>query len=392
MVHKRLNHAASLNGEALSAPVPAARRRAFVHRLLRWGHVHGRRDFPWQQRRTPYRVWVSEVMLQQTRAVVVVPYFQRFMRRFPGVIALARASEDEVLRLWTGLGYYGRARNLHRSARLLRERHGGRFPRRLEELLRLPGIGRSTAGAVLGLAYNLPATILDGNVRRVLCRYFLLRAPPGAALERRLWELAEALVPERDVVLYTQTLMDLGATVCTPTSPDCARCPLKELCLARRRGCQRELPLPRPRHAPPTRRTIFLVLRDQDGRLLLERCPPSGVWGGLWCFPKGPPEGGDAAAWCSARFHCKVVDTHPLPEQRHTFSHYRLHAELCLLRVVPHAVVAADSGSLWLRPELPPPVGLAAAVRRALPAILKRGTACAAPLSSGFARAKTRTT
>ena len=361
----------------LSAVVTAPRRRAFRRCLLAWGRDYGRRDLPWLQRRSPYRVWISEVMLQQTRVETVIPYFRRFVRRFPGIKALAHATEDEVLHLWTGLGYYARARNLQRSARLLWSEHGGRLPRNLERLRRLPGIGRSTAGAILALAHNLPAPILDGNVRRVLTRCFLLRALPDAPLERYLWRLAETLVPEGEAAAYTQAIMDLGATLCTRTRPGCGQCPLQRLCLAKRHGCQQRLPLTRPGPPSPVRKTLFLALRDPSGNLLLERRPPGGVWEGLWCFPECPStvdgtvDEEEAIAWCRERFGCSRDTVLALPGQRHLFSHYHLHAELSLWGVVRSSPSGAEAGRvLWLYPPAPPPVGLAAVVRRALPVIL----------------------
>ena len=281
----------------------------FAEAVIDWHLSHGRRDLPWQCDPTPYRVWVSEIMLQQTRVGTVIPYFERFMARFPDVATLAAAEIDQVLHLWTGLGYYARARNLHRAARSITEQHQGRFPDTLEELMQLSGVGRSTAGAILALAHGLPAPILDGNVKRVLARCFAVAGYPGnSSTAAQLWTLAEELVPSaaegctralgKRVTAYTQGMMDLGATVCTRSRPGCPQCPLAPRCLARQRGEVERYPGRKPARTLPVRRVAMLVLQDEAGRVLLEKRPPSGVWGSLYSLPEVelPPSGAEASA------------------------------------------------------------------------------------------------
>ena len=279
----------------------------FADRLIAWQRAHGRHDLPWQGTRDPYRVWLSEVMLQQTQVATVIPYYQRFLARFPDVRSLARASEEQVLRLWSGLGYYARGRNLHRAAREI-ARNG--FPRDAKSIAQLPGLGRSSAAAIAVFAFGERAAILDGNVKRVLARCF------GIAQESRLWERAEAELPARGLQAYTQGLMDLGATVCTRANPACERCPLARLCEAQRRGWQDRLPAARPRRPLPRRSVTWLVLRRGD-RVLVERRPSPGIWGGLWCFPAGERKPGDRA----------------LAPIEHGFTHFRLRIQPVLREV-----------------------------------------------------------
>ena len=259
----------------------------FARRLLAWHAEHGRHTLPWQRDPTPYRVWVSEIMLQQTQVSTVVPYFERFMARFPKVAILAAAPLDEVLHHWSGLGYYARARNLHRAAEILAGTYGGEFPATLEEVIALPGIGRSTAGAILALSRGLRHPILDGNVKRVLARGFAVEGWPDAPhVQKTLWALAETLTPLEGVAAYTQAIMDLGATLCTRSRPACERCPVATLCVARQLSKVENYPAPRPRKPLPERRTRFMVLRDPAGRWLLERRPARGIWGGCGVFRK----------------------------------------------------------------------------------------------------------
>jgi A/G-specific adenine glycosylase len=319
--------------------------------LLAWFAQHGRKDLPWQMDPTPYRVWVSEIMLQQTRVVTVIPYFQRFMDRFPDVISLASADLDEVLRHWSGLGYYARARNLHRAAHLVADRFGGRVPEILEDVMDLPGVGRSTAGAILSLACGQRHAILDGNVKRVLARFHALDGWPGqASVQSRLWTLAEAGTPAVGVADYNQAIMDLGATLCTRSRPTCERCPLAVDCAARAAGRQRDFPAPRPHKVLPRRRTRMLLLRNAADEILLERRPPVGVWGGLWSLPEiehGPP----LDAWC--REHMGL-DVHVIEEwacMQHTFSHFQLE----ITPVLAHAQISAEGvreahNRIWCRP------------------------------------------
>ena len=302
-------------------------------RLIRWYARHGRKNLPWQRDPTPYRVWVSEIMLQQTRVSVVTGYYERFMARFPDLAALADAPLDDVLGLWTGLGYYSRARNLHRAAVVVRDRHGGAMPRDLDALLALPGIGRSTAGAILALSHGDRHPILDGNVKRALCRYHGVGGWPGEGrVERTLWTLAERHTPREQVAVYTQAIMDLGATLCVRSRPLCSVCPLQTDCVARREGAQARIPAPRPRRETPRRETAFLVLRDPGGALLLERRPPAGIWGGLWCFPECEPDA-DVEAVCRSRFGVRPATTTALAPIAHGFTHFKLDVYPILVEV-----------------------------------------------------------
>ncbi|MFB1489076.1 MULTISPECIES: A/G-specific adenine glycosylase [unclassified Thiocapsa] len=321
----------------------------FGEAVLGWFDRHGRKDLPWQRDPTPYRVWVSEIMLQQTQVAVVIPYFERFVAQFPTVAELAEAPEDRLMALWSGLGYYARARNLHRAAGLIRDLHGGVFPVTIEPLLALPGIGRSTAGAVLSLALDQPHPILDGNVKRVLARAFGVEGWPGqSAVLKRLWTLAEQLTPPSRVGAYNQGMMDLGATLCTRRAPACERCPVSERCVARRSGRQAELPTPRPRRSSPQRETLMLLLVDPDGEILLERRPKSGIWGGLWSLPEIAP-GADPRDWCLARLGVPPARVEMIGARRHTFSHFHLDIRIALVQLeVTPSRVADDADRRWL--------------------------------------------
>jgi len=261
--------------------------RSFSGRLLDWWDQHGRKDLPWQHPRTAYRVWVSEIMLQQTQVKTVIPYFNRFVDRFPDVQTLAAAPVDEVLACWSGLGYYARARNLLKTARICLNDNDGRLPETPEALAALPGIGQSTANAIYSQAYNKPATILDGNVKRVLARYFAIEGWPGkSAVHKQLWALADQLLPAKRGADYSQALMDLGATLCSRGKPDCGQCPVKGNCKAFSTDTVTRFPESRPRQDMAEKSFRMLILTDHNGRVLLERRPPSGIWGGLWSLPE----------------------------------------------------------------------------------------------------------
>ncbi len=320
--------------------------RDFAQRLIAWQLVHGRHDLPWQAGADVYAVWVSEVMLQQTRVETVIPYYRRFMARFPDVRALAATAQAEVLALWSGLGYYARARNLHAAARQIVARHDGVFPRRFEDILALPGVGPSTAAAIAALAYGERRAILDGNVRRVLCRVFGIEGWPGhPEVEKTLWRLARDLLPEEGMRAYTQGLMDLGATVCTPTAPRCAMCPCAGDCVAARTGRQQELPTPRPRRRLPLRATGMLILRH-GGEILLERRPPAGLWGGLWSLPECPA--GADPGQAAARLGLRARQYHALPRLTHAFTHFRLEIRPWTVWVERPQTLAEPHGRLWL--------------------------------------------
>jgi len=320
---------------------------SFAAKIVDWQRRRGRRDLPWQGTRDAYRVWLAEIMLQQTQVATAIPYYERFLARFPDVAALAHAPLGEVLRLWSGLGYYARARHLHAAAREIARR--GAFPRSLEGLRALPGIGRSTAAAIAVFAFGERAAILDGNVKRVLARVF------GIEGERAQWALAERLLPRSGVRAYTQGLMDLGATVCVRRNPRCGLCPAARACLARREGRIAELPSPRRRKPLPVRRATWLVLLA-GGRVLLERRPPRGLWGGLWSFPE-LPAGAAPQAHCRRSLGAQLRSVRSLPALAHAFTHFRLEARplRCDLRGAP-----AGNGRAWLP--------LAAAAKAAVPA------------------------
>lgn len=339
-------------------------RTEFAARLLAWYDRHGRRELPWQREPSAYRVWLSEVMLQQTQVATVIPYFERFTARFPHVQALAGAELDEVLHLWSGLGYYARGRNLHAAARLVVARHGGELPRDAKALAALPGIGRSTAGAILALAFGLRQPILDGNVKRVLARHHAIEGWSGTArVQKALWTIAERLTPARRVADYTQAIMDLGATVCTRSRPRCSQCPLGADCGALRTGRTAELPAPRPRRPLPVRAMRWLIMRDASGAVLLERRPPSGIWGGLWSFPECP-EPNEPIRWCAQRYGFSAVAAQPQAEQQHTFTHFRARIHPILLDGGVHGGAAMEgAGTLWYnRRRSAAAVGLAAPV------------------------------
>ena len=325
--------------------------REFASRLVAWQARHGRHDLPWQREPDPYRVWLSEVMLQQTQVATVIPYYERFVARLPDVAALAAAGEDEVLSLWSGLGYYSRARNLHRCSQLVMAAHGGRFPADPAALAALPGIGRSTAAAVAVFAFGGRAAILDGNVRRVLARVFAVGGDPAsAAVQRRLWEIAERELPEQGLRAYTQGLMDLGATVCTRGRPACGQCPVSVLCQARASARINEFPGRRQRRASPVRAAVLLVVRGPAGIHLVKR-PARGIWGGLWSLPEAPlatgGEGGlaasaalEAAGTLAASLGLAGTAPKPLPPFEHVFTHFRLQAYPMLVEHAGSATLA----------------------------------------------------
>ncbi len=356
----------------------------FHPELLAWFDRHGRHDLPWQHERTPYRVWVSEIMLQQTQVSTVIPYFERFMAQLPTVSALADAPLDTVLHLWTGLGYYARARNLHRAAGIVRDHHGGRLPEELDTLIALPGIGRSTAGAILAQACGQRHPILDGNVKRVLTRYHAIEGWPGTrAVEQQLWTLSEAHTPATRCADYTQAIMDLGATLCTRGTPDCPRCPLQARCAAQAQGNPGAYPTPKPRKALPVRHTGMLLLEDHAGQVLLEQRPPSGIWGGLWSLPECPADTGDITAWCREQLQLPVQTVAHWPTVRHTFSHFHLdihpvHARLLAYPPGPAPETACAVGEgpavaqpsrVWYNTRQPDARGLSAPVQRLLAAL-----------------------
>jgi len=329
--------------------------------LLAWYDRHGRKALPWKQSGDPYHVWLSEVMLQQTQVATVIPYFERFLKRFPNIESLARAQLDAVLHQWTGLGYYARARNLHKAAQTIVREHGGRFPRDFEIVETLPGIGRSTAAAIAALAFGHACAILDGNVKRVLARHAGISGWPGERkVELALWQLAASRLPQAGVETYTQGMMDLGALVCTRGKPACARCPVSDDCVARIDGRVGELPAPRPRKALPEKEVQMLLLVD-DGRLLLEKRPPQGIWGGLWSLPELAAEV-DAGRHCRDHFGFRTISLRTLPRLSHTFTHFKLHIHPVQLDVRPEG--STRPGPVWLPFSAALATGLPAPVRK----------------------------
>ena len=334
-------------------------------KLTAWQKKHGRHDLPWQGTRDPYAIWLSEIMLQQTQVATVIPYYNRFRARFSDLAALAAAPLDEVLRLWSGLGYYSRARNLHKAAQAIASAHGGRFPRRFEDVAALPGVGRSTAAAICVFSYGARHAILDGNVKRVLARLRGVKGFPGEKkVADRLWQEAERLLPRRGIEAYTQGLMDLGAAVCTRGKPRCGDCPLHGDCVALRRGWVAGLPSPRPRKRLPHKRTTVLVL-TRAGEVLLEKRPPTGIWGGMWCLPEVARKS-DLEAYCLKRFGARVLEVEPMPALAHGFTHFSLTIRPLRLRVSALVPQAAEPGLTWLSFEDARGAAIPAPVRRIL--------------------------
>ena len=332
--------------------------------LLPWFKQHGRHDLPWQRDVSPYRVWVSEIMLQQTQVKTVIPYFIRFVERFPDVNALAEAPLDKVLHLWTGLGYYARARNMQRAAQVIVRDFAGRFPEDADALTALPGIGRSTAGAILALSLDRTCPILDGNVKRVLTRFYGIHGWPGhKQVEDRLWQLAGRETPQRKTAAYTQAIMDLGATVCTRSRPRCAECPLASGCHAFRHSEQHRLPTRKTTKPIPVRQVVFALLENERGEILLEKRPPAGVWGGLWSFPEYKSNT-ELSAWIKTRGSLVSEELTTLPEIRHTFSHFHLDITPVKGIIRDKADTIRDNGEfLWYSPGHGPEIGMAAPVR-----------------------------
>ncbi len=338
--------------------------RSFAARLVVWQKRHGRHDLPWQGTRDAYRIWLSEIMLQQTQVATVIPYYERFLRRFPDLQALAGAPLDAVLTLWSGLGYYSRARNLHQAARRIIDIHGGRIPDDPEQVEALPGIGRSTAAAICVFAHGGRHAILDGNVKRVLARHGGVRGYPGdARVHERLWRNAAALLPARNIVPYTQGLMDLGAGICTRGKPKCEQCPLRVDCVAHAKNLTHQLPSPKVRRALPRRSTMMLLLQ-QAGEILLEKRAPRGIWGGLWSLPEVGAESDLRAlrGVCRERYGCTIISVKRLPLVTHGFTHFKLTIEPVVVTVKKSA--ASVPSTVWLPP--------AEAVAAALPAPVRK--------------------
>lgn len=348
----------------------SSEQKSFSNRILDWFDKHGRKDLPWQINKTPYSVWVSEIMLQQTQVTTVIPYYQKFMQRFPTVTSLAKAPVDDVLHHWTGLGYYARARNLHKAAQLIHSEYSSEFPKDIEQVIALPGIGRSTAGAILSLALGQSHAILDGNVKRVLSRYYAIDGWPGnAKVEQRLWEKAIVSTPANRVADYNQAMMDMGATLCTRSKPDCDLCPVTENCQARILGRQSDLPGKKPKKAIPVKTTIML-LPVWESEVLMYQRPPAGIWGGLWSFIELDELNTQEQAFETLGIQdCELKD---LDKFRHTFSHFHLDIQPRLLQLKnkPNGHVR-ENDQRWINFVSVPNIGLSTPATKLLNLLAK---------------------
>ena len=344
---------------ALEAPT-------FSTSVVAWYRQHGRQDLPWQHSNDPYHRWVSEIMLQQTQVATVIPYYCRFIDRFPDMQSLAKARVDDVLDYWTGLGYYARARNLHRATQVILRDHDGVFPGAFEDVAALPGIGRSTAGAILAFSFNQSYPILDGNVRRVLARYHAIDGWPGKAdVARRLWAAAERHTPGEDIGDYTQAMMDIGAEVCLRRRPRCTECPLSSGCKSHNQGNPEQYPASRPRRTRHWRATTMVMARDHLGRVLLERRPATGIWGGLWSFPECPPEQ-SPERWFQEQFGLDIKSGAPWDVVPHGFTHLKLEIRPVPAKLVGTATIVESLDRVWYKPGSSLGRGVAAPIRRLL--------------------------
>lgn len=338
----------------------------FPEIILKWFDKHGRKTLPWQENKTPYRVWVSEIMLQQTQVSTAIPYFQRFMTKFPNLAVLAKAKEDDVLHLWTGLGYYSRARNLHRAAQSIGD---GKFPDNLIDLQKLPGIGRSTAGAIMAIALEKKAAILDGNVKRVLTRlHGILEWPGEKKIIDRLWEIAEKYLPNHRIADYTQAMMDIGATLCVRGKPRCTECILQTYCIAYQENLTSVIPKKKPSRTLPVKQATFLILQKQDS-ILLEKRPPTGIWGGLWSLPEIPGISSeeDIKIACKQRFRYTANKINFGESFRHTFSHFHLDIFPVFISVNPvRGKIMEAEQQIWYNLLQPNAIGLPAPVKNIL--------------------------
>lgn len=339
-------------------------------KLLKWYDKYGRQDLPWRSAISPYRVWLSEIMLQQTQVKTVIDYFNRFISKFPTVNELANADEDEILHLWTGLGYYSRARNLHKTAKIIHERYQGQFPNTIAELIALPGIGRSTAGAITAIAFNLAEPIMDGNVKRVLTRLLALEDWPGSSeMSKKLWGHAEKFTPKKRAGDYTQAIMDLGATICTRSQPKCESCPIKTDCLANQLNLTAKIPARKIKKAIPEKSTMMLIIKNPDNAILLEKRPPVGIWGGLWCLPVCDMNE-NIESYCGKNYALQVELIESLTPFRHTFSHYHLTIHPILLQASTHTYALQEAKPLlWYAATNSKNLGFAAPVKKLLESI-----------------------
>lgn len=335
----------------------------FTETLLSWYEKHGRKHLPWQKTRSPYRVWISEIMLQQTQVKTVIPYFTRFMTSFPDTQTLALAKEDEVFAHWSGLGYYSRARNMHKTAQIIHNQFKNEFPADLDQLKNLPGIGPSTAAAIASLAFNQPTAILDGNVKRVLSRYFLIDGyPEKAAIKKKLWQIANACMPEKNCAEYTQAIMDMGATCCTVKNPNCKECPLNNSCLAYLNNVVVNYPHKKPKQTLSTHHQQFLLLHDKEQQIYLEKRPPTGIWGGLWCLPMLEIQD-CPLTYIKNRYQAKSNFYKPLLRLKHTFSHFHLHLNAVSILIHMDQSTLAEHNGRWFNLNELNTIGLAKPIK-----------------------------
>ena len=334
--------------------------------LIPWQKKFGRNNLPWQGTNNPYLIWVSEIMLQQTQVKTVIPYYQKFIKNFPDINTLAQADDDDVMKLWSGLGYYARARNLHESAKIIKSKFQGEFPKKITELISLPGIGRSSAGAISSFAFNQKTPILDGNVKRVLARFAAISGWPGKTdVMDTLWTLAERNTPDQRIADYTQAMMDLGATLCKRSSPNCPACPLTKKCIAYKQGNPQDYPGKKPKKAIPIRNTCFLMISNNKGELLLQQNPPTGLWGGLWIFPQCDTT--DCINQALKALGVNAQDYRVLNAKRHTFSHFHLDYQPIAVNVGATEIfkdrVSEKGNQVWYNPQKPISLGMPAPIK-----------------------------
>lgn len=344
----------------------------FNTKLLTWFYSHGRKTLPWQIQKTPYKVWVSEIMLQQTQVATVIPYFARFMQLFPTVHALAKANTDLIMHVWAGLGYYARAANLHRASQDLVAKYDGVFPDQVEELMTLPGIGRSTAAAIVSLAFDKPAAILDGNVKRVLCRVFGIMEPIDTKqVENQLWHIAQQLVPQKNGADYTQGMMDLGALICTKRQPKCGLCPMQVSCLAYQKNMAETLPIKKEKNKKPTKKAAFIVIKKNKCVLLLKK-PDQGIWRNLWAFPE--IEGALEPLlfqYCEEELSYKIECYELMPSFTHTFTHFHLDiTPILVTKCLSLGQNIAAEDKIWYKLDHSQPIGIPKPVRSIMEALI----------------------
>ncbi|MCP3850848.1 MAG: A/G-specific adenine glycosylase [Gammaproteobacteria bacterium] len=337
---------------------------SFSNALLKWFDKHGRKDLPWQENKTSYRVWISEIMLQQTQVKTVIPYYLKFMQHFPDIKTLAHAAQDEVLHLWTGLGYYARARNLHKTAQIITHEHSGRFPQTSKDLQSLPGIGRSTAGAILAFSQGQHQAILDGNVKRVLCRYYCVQGWSGhSKTQAILWAHSEAITPEKRCDDFNQAMMDLGSSLCSRSKPQCTACPLNHSCMAYLNDKVTQYPNPKPKKEKPVKSVYLLMLHTQQGEILLEKRPQQGIWGGLWSFPQCDTKH-EIDLWLDRHHFSTDSKKHFQNDFRHTFSHYHLQITPVQIQVEIPSGIMDDKNYIWFNQQKPLKLGLSTPIKK----------------------------